>query len=88
MTDETTVVAVLVSLVAVAAVWLLSSRSGSPSSRSEVVDAIQDRADNQRPGFSEEIVNRTGFLPSGFDAAGRIRLIDQLDADDGGAVGL
>jgi hypothetical protein len=83
MTDETTVMAVLVSLLAVAAVWLLSSRSGSPTSRSDVIDAIQDRADNQRPGFSEEIVNETGFLPSGFDAAGRVGLIN-----DGEQVGL
>ena len=44
-------------------------------------------------GFAEEIVNRTGFLPSGFDAADRVRLIGGDDFQDDyqtgdGAVGL
>jgi hypothetical protein len=66
-----------------------SGSSGSSNGGAGGADLSPDTAPGD-PGFAQAIVERTGYLPSGFDAAGRISLNNRTDSGDGsgGFVGL
>jgi hypothetical protein len=55
-----------------------SSSSGSSSSSSS-------GSSGSSGGFAQMVVERTGFLPSGFDAAGRVSINNRTDQGDGSA---
>lgn len=63
---------------------LRSAASGSPPSGGE--SDLDSSTAPGSPGFAQAIVERTGYLPDGFDAAGAISRLNRLD--DGQAVGL
>ena len=58
--------------------------SGSSNGGAGGADLNADTAPGS-PGFAQAIVERTGYLPSGFDAAGRIALNNRTDSGDGSA---
>jgi hypothetical protein len=66
-----------------------ASSSSSSNGGAGGADLSPDTAPGD-PGFAQAIVERTGYLPSGFDAAGRISLNNRTDSGDGsgGFVGL
>jgi hypothetical protein len=61
-----------------------SSGSGSSTDGADGSDLSSDTAPGS-PGFAQAIIERTGYLPSGFDAAGRIALNNRTDSGDGSA---
>lgn len=66
---------------------MASFRAENPTAHSETVESAA------QGGFAQQVVERTGFLPSGFDAAGRVSLNQQRQESDdyqqgGGFVGL
>ncbi|WP_318569441.1 hypothetical protein [Salinigranum marinum] len=62
-----------------------SSGSSSSSSTTAPDSSVNDPGDSStwEPGFAQQIVERTGYLPDGFDAAGRIAQLNR-----GNTVGL
>ena len=100
---DTGVFAALIGIGIVAIAFVMGGDNSAPTTRDEVVDSFRDWnpaptssgvdqgvTHDDGPGFAEQVVNRTGFLPSGFDAAGRVAQNNEQDFDDGsgGFVGL
>lgn len=86
--SNSTVLVAIVAVAGIAAAWIISrpaSASTGSTDRDEIVDQLRESLNETTsnapegtgPSFTEQVVSRTGFLPSGFDAAGRISLINQ-----------
>ena len=62
-----------------------SGSSSSPTAPTAPDNSVNDPGDSStwQQGFAQQVVERTGYLPDGFDAAGRVSQIDR-----GNTVGL
>lgn len=64
---------------------IASGSDSSPTAPTAPDNSVNDPGDSStwQQGFAQQVVERTGYLPDGFDAAGRVSQIDR-----GNTVGL